>query len=56
MQVKAEKNLIYRGEIYKRGESFECEDYAQLQSRGLVKAAEITALPSLEEETKRKKR
>lgn len=56
MQVKATKNLIYRGEIYRAGENFECEDAEKLKQRGLIEVEEISELPSLAEEIKRKRR
>ena len=55
MEVKAKRNIIYGGEIRKAGEIFECEEskISALQARDLIEA-EISGLPSLEEEIRRK--
>lgn len=53
MEVRAKKNLIYKGEIYVTGEKFECEEVGDMKKRGLIELE--NALPSLEE-MKRKKR
>lgn len=57
MEVTAKETIIFKGEIRREGEKFECEEskIAFLQARGLIEPVEMS-LPSLEEEIRRKKR
>ena len=51
MEVRAKKNLIYKGEIFVTGEKFECEEVEELKKRGLIEPE--NALPSLADITRK---